>query len=173
MARSSLRIAQIVFVCASFSTFITMLAANAQFKVVVPPPYTPAVARQKIRALLEGVDPANRTETVKTLSGLLSWYRDLIDEELIAAWQKDSRASLPELMEPLADSHVAVGVIEFSWRRERQAAFNPAYAPMFVNLMTRFPESAQPFLDDLLGGTPNLSQPEAGPHAGFCWTCRM
>ena len=161
MERSSLRIAQIVFVFASFITFITMLAANAQFKVVGPPPYTPAVARQKISALLEGVGPANRTETIKTLSGLLSWYRDLVDEELIAAWRKDSRANLPELMEPLADSRVSVAVVEFSWRQQRQAAFNPAYAPMFVNLMTRFPESAQPFLDDLLGGTPNLSQPEA------------
>jgi len=161
MERSSLRIAQIVFLRASFITFITMTVANAQFKVVGPPPYTPAVARQKISALLEGVGPENRTGTVKTLSGLLSWYRDLIDEELIAAWKKDSRANLPELMEPLADSRVGVAVVEFSWRQQRQTAFTPAYAPMFVNLMTRFPESAQPFLGDLLGGTPNLSQPEA------------
>ncbi len=137
------------------------MSANAQFKVVGPPPYPPNVARQKIRTLLEAVDPANRVETVKTLSGLLSWYRDPIDDELIAAWQKDGRANLTELMEPLADARVAVGVIEFSWRQQRQAAFRPEYAPMFVNLMTRFPESAQPFLADLLGGTPNLSQPEA------------
>jgi len=139
----------------------TIMSANAQFKVVGPPPYPPNVARQKIRTLLEAVDPANRVETVKTLSGLLSWYRDPIDDELIAAWQKDGRANLTELMEPLADARVAVGVIEFSWRQQRQAAFRPEYAPMFVNLMTRFPESAQPFLADLLGGTPNLSQPEA------------
>jgi hypothetical protein len=145
----------------SFAFIATIMTANAQFKVVGPPPYPPTVARQKIRTLLEAVDPANRAETVKTLSGLLSWYRDLIDDELIAAWQKDGRANLPELMEPLADSRVAVGVIEFSWRQQRQAAFRPEYAPMFVNLMTRFPESAQPFLADLLGGTPNLSQPEA------------
>jgi hypothetical protein len=145
----------------SFAFIATIMSANAQFKVVGPPPYPPNVARQKIRTLLEAVDPANRVETVKTLSGLLSWYRDPIDDELIAAWQKDGRANLTELMEPLADARVAVGVIEFSWRQQRQAAFRPEYAPMFVNLMTRFPESAQPFLADLLGGTPNLSQPEA------------
>jgi hypothetical protein len=159
MERPLHRIAQIVFLAASFIT--TGVTANAQFKVVGPPPYTPTVARQKIRALLEAVDPANSAETLKTLSGLLSWYRDLIDEELIAAWQKDSRANLTELMEPLADARVASAVVEFSWRQQRQAAFKPAYAPMFVNFMTRFPESARPFLDDLLGGTPNLSQPEA------------
>jgi hypothetical protein len=159
MERPLHRIAQVVFLCASFLAM--RVTADAQFKVVGPPPYPPTVARQKIRALLEGVDPGNRAETVKTLSGLLSWYRDILDEELIAAWQKDSRANLTELMEPLADARVASGVIEFSWRKERQAAFSLAYAPMFVNLMTRFPESAQPFLDDLLGGTPGLSQPEA------------
>jgi hypothetical protein len=126
----------------SFAFIATIMSANAQFKVVGPPPYPPNVARQKIRTLLEAVDPANRVETVKTLSGLLSWYRDPIDDELIAAWQKDGRANLTELMEPLADARVAVGVIEFSWRQQRQAAFRPEYAPMFVNLMTRFPESA-------------------------------
>jgi hypothetical protein len=143
------------------------MTANAQFKVVGPPPYPPDVARQKIRALLEGVDPANRAQTVATLSGLLNWYRDLLDEELITAWQKDRRANLTEVMEPLADSRVASAVVEFSWRQRRQTAFSVAYAPMFVNLMTRFPESAQPFLNDLLGNTttsqhtPDLSQPDA------------
>jgi hypothetical protein len=143
------------------------MTANAQFKVVGPPPYPPTVARQKIKTLLEGADAANRAQTAATLSGLLSWYRDLIDEELIAAWQKDSRANLTELMEPLSDSRVASAVVEFSWRQRRQAAFSVTYAPMFVNLMTRFPESAQPFLNDLLGNTtasqhtPDLSQPEA------------
>jgi hypothetical protein len=143
------------------------MTAYAQFKVVGPAPYPPTVARQKIRTLLEGVDPGNRQQTIETLTGLLSWYRDILDEELIAAWQKDTRAKLTEVTESLADSRVASGVVEFSWRERRPAAFHPAYAPMFVNLMTRFPESAQPFLDDLLGPmatgqqTPNLSQPEA------------
>ncbi len=149
----------------SFAFFAAIAPVNAQFKVVGPAPYPPAVARQKIRGLLEGVNPANRQQTVDTLTGLLSWYRDILDDELIAAWQKDSRANLTEVMGPLADSRVAVGIVEFSWRRERPAAFLPAYAPMFQNLMTRFPESAQPFLDDLLGTrgqpAPDLSRPEA------------
>jgi hypothetical protein len=151
----------------SFAFIATIMTANAQFKVVGPPPYPPTVARQKIKTLLEGADAANRAQTAATLSGLLSWYRDLIDEELIAAWQKDSRANLTELMEPLSDSRVASAVVEFSWRQRRQAVFSVTYAPMFVNLMTRFPESAQPFLNDLLGNTtasqhtPDLSQPEA------------
>jgi hypothetical protein len=168
MDRLPYPIAQAVALCAGCFAVIAMsMLANAQFKVVGPPPYSPTVARQKIRTLLEAVDAANRAETVRTLTGLLAWYRDLIDEELIAAWQKDSRANLTELMEPLADSRVAMAVVEFSWRQERPGAFTPAYAPMFVNLMTRFPESAQPFLDDLLGTTPtgrqtpDLSQPEA------------
>jgi hypothetical protein len=149
--------------------FFAFLAATAiaQFKVVGPAPYSPAVAHQKIKVLLDAVDPANRKQTIDTLSGLLAWYRDILDEELIAAWQKDTRANLPEVVEALADSRAASGIIEFSWRRERPSAFNLAYAPMFGNLMTRFPESAQPFLDDLLRPAPNtrqtpdLSQPEA------------
>jgi hypothetical protein len=138
-----------------------MVTADAQFKVVGPAPYSPTVARQKIRTLLEAVDPANRQQTIATLNGLLSWYRDIIDEELIAGWQKDSRANLTEVMEPLADSRVASVVVEFSWRQGRPAAFALAYAPMFVNLMMRFPESAKPFLDDLLQHPPELSQVEA------------
>jgi hypothetical protein len=143
------------------------MTANAQFKVVGPPPYSPTVARQKIKTLLEGIDASNRQQTVETLSGLLSWYRDILDDELIAAWQKDTPANLTEAMQSLADSRVASAIVEFSWRERRQAAFNPAYAPMFGNLMARFPESAKPFLDDLLGPvasgqpTPALSQPEA------------
>ncbi len=131
--------------------------------MVGPAPYPPAVAHQKIKALLEDVDPAHRKQTIETLSGLLSWYRDAIDDELIAGWQKDTRANLPEVVEALADSRVATAIIQFSWREHRAAAFEPAYAPMFGNLMTRFPESAQPFLDDLLRSrqTPDLSQPEA------------
>jgi hypothetical protein len=149
--------------CALFAA----MTADAQFKVVGPPPFSATVARQKIRTSLENVDPGNRQQTIETLSGLLSWYRDILDEELIAAWQKDTRASLPEVLEALADSRVASAIVEFSWREQRAAAFRLSYAPMFGNLMTRFPESAQPFLDDLLGPAakgqpmPNLSQPEA------------
>jgi hypothetical protein len=137
--------------------------ATAQFKPVGPAPYSPTVARQKIRALLEGIDPNNRQKTITTLSGLLSWYRDILDEELVVAWQKDTRANVMEVMESLADSRVASRIVEFSWRERRQTAFNLTYAPMLGNLMARFPESSKPFLDDLLSAsqTPELSQPEA------------
>jgi TonB family protein len=98
---------------------------------------------------------------------LAKWYRDLLDEELIAAWQGAARANLPDVMGPLADARVAWAVVEFSWRQRRQATFNPAYEPMLENLMYRYPDSAKPFLDDLLGATAtgqpafDLSQPEA------------
>jgi hypothetical protein len=151
----------------SFAFLAASMIANAQFKEVGPPPYSPTVARQHIRTLLEKIDASNRQKTVETLSGLLSWYRDILDEEMIAAWQKDTRANLTDLMQSLADSRVASAIVEFSWREQRQAAFNLTYAPLLGNLMARFPESAQPFLDDLLGPiasgrqTPDLRQPEA------------
>jgi hypothetical protein len=74
---------------------------------------------------------------------------------------------LPEVIESLADSHLASSIVENSWRKQREATFMPAYAPMFGHLMLRYPESAKPFLDDLLGvGAPgqpplDLSPPEA------------
>jgi hypothetical protein len=150
----------------SFVFFAAAMMANAQFKVVGPAPYSPTVAREKIRALLEGIDPSNSQKTIATLSGLLSWYRNILDEEMIAAWQKDTRANVTEAIQSLADSRAASAIVEFSWRERRQTAFNLAYAPMLGNLMARFPESAKPFLDDLLPvssskQSPDLSQPEA------------
>jgi hypothetical protein len=149
-----------------FVFFAAATMANAQFKVVGPAPYSPTVARQKIRMLLEGIDPSNSQKTIATLSGLLSWYRDILDEELIAAWQKDTRANVTEVIKSLADSRAASEIVEFSWRERRKTAFNLAYAPILGNLMARFPESAKPFLDDLLPvssgkQSPDLSQPEA------------
>jgi hypothetical protein len=142
--------------------FAGSIAADAQFKEVGPPPVPATIAREQIRTLLEKVDPGNRQQTVGTISGLLVWYRDLIDEELVAAWQKDERSNLPEVIESLADAPLASAIVEFSWRQQRQAAFIPAYAPMLGHLMARYPESAKPFLDDLLGPqTPDLPQPEA------------
>lgn len=143
------------------------LPANAQFKVVGPAPFPPTVARQKIRTLLEKADPGNTQQTVDALSGLLAWYRDIVDEEMIAAWQKDTRANLPPVMQPLADLRLASAVVEFSWRQAREATFNPTYAPLLGDLMFRYAGSAKPFLDDLLGPAstgqrmPDLSQPEA------------
>lgn len=136
------------------------IPADAQFKVTGPPPYSGPVARQKIRALLESANPANRPQTIKTLSGLLVWYRDIFDDEMIAAWQKNPGEDLAAMAKPLGDSKIAASIVEFSWR-QRQTAFVPAFAPMFVDLMTRFPDSASPFLNDVLRSSDlNLSQPQ-------------
>lgn len=153
----------------AFAAGLALLAcatAEAQFKVTGKAPYTAPVARQKIRTLLEKADSSNTTQTVETLTGLLSWYRDILDDELIAAWKKDSRSNLPDVIKPLADARVAVAVVDFSWREQRQAAFLPAYAPMFEDSMLRFPDSAKPMLDDLVraaaAGQPlELTEPEA------------
>ena len=64
-------------------------AAAAQFKTIGPPPFSDSVARQKIRTLLDQVDAGNRKQTIETLTGYLAWYRNIIGDELIAAWQKD------------------------------------------------------------------------------------
>jgi TonB family protein len=151
------------FCCLLFAAAPT---ANAQFQVIGPAPIPPTVARQQIRTLLEKVAPDNRQQTIKTLSDLTPWYRDILDEELIAAWRKDDRTNLALVIEPLADPRVAAGIIEFSWRQQRQAAFTPASAPMLGRLMERYPDSAKPFLDDLLASTApgrpalDLSPPE-------------
>ena len=147
----------VTFAVWSMALFAASPAADAQFKELGPPPLTPAAARQKFKRLLETVDAGNRQQTVATISGLLPWYRDIFDEELIAAWQKDGRANLPELIKPLASSRAASGIIEFSWRRQREATFLPVYAPMFGDLMARYAESAKPFLEDLRGPAPDLS----------------
>jgi hypothetical protein len=68
---------------------------SAQFKQTPPAPYSPAVARQNIRLLIETGDPDNRQQTAAKLSGLLIWYRDIVDDELITAWTRDQRAKLP------------------------------------------------------------------------------
>jgi hypothetical protein len=151
------------FACAFFAICMT---ASAQFKETPPAPYTTEVARQKIRTLIGNTDPDSRKQTVATLSGLLVWYRDRVDDELIAAWKGDARANVPALMGPLADAHVASSIVEFSWREQRAAAFSPAYVPMLIDLMSRYPASADPVIRDLLGPSgggqiPSLSQQEA------------
>jgi hypothetical protein len=45
-------------------------AANAQFKEIGPPPFSPAVAHQRIRTLLDKVELSNRQQTLNTLNGL-------------------------------------------------------------------------------------------------------
>jgi hypothetical protein len=155
-----------MFGARSFIFTATAMMLHAQFKVVGPAPYTPTVARQKIRSLIDGVDASNSQKTTASLDGLLSWYREIIDEELIAAWKKETRAQVTGLVESLADARVASAIVAFSWREGRQTALRPSYAPLFENLMTRFPESAKPFLDDLLPSSngeqsPDLGEPEA------------
>ena len=135
--------------------------AQSQFKEVGPPPFSSAIAHQKIKQLLISVNSANRKQTVRTLSDWVSWYRDILDEELIAAWRRDSRANLPEVIEALGNEHVALGIVGFSWRESRPATFNLAYAPMLTSLMSRYPKSSEPFLQDLLGQAPALSPGEA------------
>jgi hypothetical protein len=132
----------------------------AQFKEVAPAPWTTAVARQKIRTLIGNAGPDNGRQTVDTLSGLLVWYRDVVDDELIAAWKGDNRANVPALITPLADSRLASAIVEFSWRQQPAAAFTLTYAPMLGDLMARYPGSAEPFVHDLLL-MPDLPKPQA------------
>ncbi len=152
--------------CAFLFVGVSM-TASAQFKETPPAPYPPAVARQKIRTLLESVDPNNGQQTADTLSGLLVWYRDIVDDELIAAWRGDQRAKLPTLMPLNADSRVASAIVEFSWREQRASTFNLTYAPMLGDLMARYPNAADPFIRDLAGPVaegghmPDLSPSEA------------
>ena len=134
-------------------------AAIAQFKQIGPPPFSPAVAHQRIRTLLDAVEPGNRQQTLDTLNGLTPWFRNTLDEELIAGWQRDSRERLTLVMEPLADAQVAAAVVEFSWRKRTEATLNLAYAPMLGHLMARYPESGKAFLSDLLSPVP----PELSP----------
>jgi TonB family protein len=129
---------------------------------VGPRPYSDAAAKQKVGALLGKIEPVNRDQTIKTLEDLLVWYRELIDEEIVAAWKKDNKANLTELIEKLADERVAAGVVEASWRQQRALTFSPAYEPLLEHLMYRYPDSAKPFLEDLLApAPPDLSAPEA------------
>jgi hypothetical protein len=156
-----LGVGAVVFFGAFFGAGMT---ASAQFKVVGPAPFTPKVARQKIRTLLDAVEFDNRRQTIETLNGWVTWYRDLIDEELVAAWQRAPRTDLAAIMGPMADPHLAAEIVDVSWRQERQAAFTLAYAPMLGDLMLRFSDSAKPFRDELLGPAASglaLSQSEA------------
>jgi hypothetical protein len=138
------------------------LTAGAQFKEIGKAPFTEPVARQKIRTLLQAVQASNRKETIDTLTGWTVWYRAILDDELIAAWKADTRANLTPIIGPLADPRVASAIVEFSWRQQRQTAFTIALAAVLGDLMERFPESAKPFLDDLLGQpVPALAQSEA------------
>jgi hypothetical protein len=148
-----IRLSPIALCCLAF---FAPAAAHAQFKEVGPAPYSQAVARQKIRTLLEKTEPDNPKPTVDALFALVPWYRDLLDQELAAAWQKDYRAGLARVIEPLADTAVASAIVEYSWHKAPEAVFNVADAPLLGQLMARYPASATPFLNDLRGQTPAL-----------------
>jgi hypothetical protein len=130
--------------------------AYAQFKEIGSAPFPPAEAHQKIRALLDQVDASNRQQTVKTIVGWVAWYRDVLDEELIAAWEGDKRANLSLVMDDLGDSRVASEIAK-SWR---QPGLNRADAPILTTLMARYADTATPFIRDMMQ-TPDLSRPEA------------
>jgi hypothetical protein len=93
---------------------------------------------------------------VATISAWLDWYRDILDEELIARWKSDRRTNLPLVMTPLADARVAREVVQFSWGEGREATFTPSNAAMLGDLMERYPDSGKPIVNDLLpqGTTP-------------------
>ena len=136
-------------------------AAKAQFKEIGLPPFSPAVARQRIRTLLDKVEPSNRQQTMDSLNALTPWFRNVLDDELIAGWQRDNRERLMLVLEPLADASVAAAVVQFSWRKRTEATLDPGYAAMLGHLMARYPESGNVFLSDLLGPVPpELSPPE-------------
>jgi len=149
--------------CAPLSLLLAAVGppAKAQFKEIGPPPFSTTVAHQRIRSLLDQVDSTNRQQTIDKLNSWTPWFRNILDEELIAGWQRDSRQRLTEVMEPLADTRVAAAVVEFSWRTRTEATLNPSYASVLGHLMARYPESGNAFLADLLGATPpELSAPQ-------------
>ncbi len=127
------------------------VTCHAQFRETPQAPYSEARARAQIRTLLQQTSPSNSQQTIASLANLVTWYREVLDEELIAAWQSDGRANLPDVILSLADPRIASAIIEFSWREQRSATFNLTYAPMLGKLMARYVASASPFLTDLLG----------------------
>jgi len=137
-------------------------SVHGQFKQIGPAPFSTAIAHQRIRALLDGIDPTNRKQTTDKLFALTPWFRTVLDEELIAAWERDGRSRVAPILEPLASPSVANGVVGFSWRKRTDTTLDPAYAPLLAHLMARYAESGKEFLADLLAPTPpQLSEVQA------------
>jgi hypothetical protein len=145
-----------LFLCA-------VAVAQAQFKEIKAAPFPPTVARQKIRTLLAKANAGNRDQTVATILDWVKWYRGILDDEMIARWKSPDRANLALLMRTLSDARVAREFVEFSWREDRAGSFTPANAATLEDLMSRYPESAKPFFDDLTPPAvlPPLAQPQA------------
>lgn len=152
--------AKLVLIC--WLAFLVGGVADAQFQIVGPAPVSAAVARQRIRALLENVSAANLQETNKQLNSLINWYRELLDDEIVAAWQREGRSNLPPLVETWADARIAAGIVDYSWRQQRAATFVPAYEHMLGLLMTRYPDTTKNLFVDLLGqdGRPRVDLPQ-------------
>ena len=144
------RVALSLILWSSCWLFTCNYLVDAQFKETGPPPYPPAVARKKIKDLLEAPDRRGPKEIIAGLIQLVTWYRDVLDEELVSAWKGNRTTSLPEIVKALSDKRVAAEIVDYSWRQRSESTFNVAYAPILVDLMTRYPESATPFLGDLL-----------------------
>jgi hypothetical protein len=141
---------------------VLSVPAGAQFKEIGPAPMAPTAARLKIRTYLQKLDPSNRQQTVDSLTNLANWYREILDDELSAAWKKDSRANLTGVLETLADSRVASEVVMFSWREQREQVFTLANASLLGHLMARYQKSGALFVADLLANPyPALSPPVA------------
>ena len=151
-----MRLLRIATVTGLFFAVFHLLApaARAQFKEIGPPPFSKSVAHQRMRALLDRVEPSNRQQTIDQLNKLVPWFRDVLDDELISGWQRDGRDRLLLVMEPMADPQVAVGVVAFSWHNRTDATLNPAYGPMLASLMARYPDSGRELLSDLLAPAP-------------------
>lgn len=154
-----------------FSIAILALAmpAQAQFREIKAAPFPPAVARQRIRAQLASANAENKDAVVNTISAWLDWYRDILDEELIARWKSDARANLPLVMAPLADARVAREVVDYSWRVNRAEAFTLDAAAMLGDLMARYSDSARGFVEDLLPPAAALPLPQPAAQA----VCRI
>ena len=54
-------------------------SAQAQLNEIGPAPISRAAAHQEMQSLLDKVDPGNRQETIRRLSDLTKWYRDILD----------------------------------------------------------------------------------------------
>jgi hypothetical protein len=146
------------FTAVSLSILLAPVA-HAQFKEIGPPPFSKAVAHQRMRGLLDRVEPGNRDQTIDQLNRLVPWFRDVLDDEMVSAWQRDNRDRLLLVMEPMADPHVASAVVAFSWHSRTDATLNPTYAPMLSHLMARYSDSGREFLSDLLAP----DRPQLGP----------
>jgi hypothetical protein len=166
--------ARLALIC--WLAFLIGGVARAQFQIVGPAPISPAVARQRIRALLESVNAANLQETNRQLNSLINWYRELMDDEIVAAWQREGRSNLPPLVETWADARVAAGIVDYSWRQQRATTFIPEYEHTLGLLMTRYPDTTKIFSTTFWGKTdgrrPICLKPKPRRSVEFFSICR-